>query len=214
MAWRRKADRQDTERCLTSTNAAFAAKNSVAKIGPECLLLPAPIIGPYEILSVIGAGGMGEVYRARDPHLNRDIALKILPELFALEPDRVARFKREAQVLASLNHPHIAAIYGFEETNGVQALALELVEGPTLADRIAHGPIPVDEALPIARQIAEALEAAHERGIIHRDLKPANIKLRPDGTVKVLDFGLAKAVEPVAHAGGRDGLADDHQSRR
>ena len=145
---------------------------------------------------------MGEVYRARDPHLNRDIALKILPELFALEPDRVARFKREAQVLASLNHPHIAAIYGFEETNGVQALALELVDGPTLADRIAQGPIPVDEALPIARQIAEALEAAHERGIIHRDLKPANIKLRPDGTVKVLDFGLAKTVEPVAPTGG------------
>ena len=159
-------------------------------------------LGPYQILSVIGAGGMGEVYRARDPHLNRDIALKILPELFALDPDRVARFKREAQVLASLNHPHIAAIYGFEETNGIQALALELVDGPTLADRIAQGPIPIDEALPIARQIAEALEAAHERGIIHRDLKPANIKLRPDGTVKVLDFGLAKAVEPVAPVGG------------
>jgi len=159
-------------------------------------------VGPYEILSVLGAGGMGEVYRARDPHLNRDIALKILPELFALELDRVARFKREAQVLASLNHPHIAAIYGFEEMNGIQALALELVDGPTLSDRIAHGPIPVDEALPIAKQIAEALEAAHERGIIHRDLKPANIKLRPDGTVKVLDFGLAKAVEPVAPVSG------------
>ena len=159
-------------------------------------------VGPYEIVSLLGAGGMGEVYRAHDPKLNRDIALKVLPELFAVDLDRVARFKREAQVLASLNHPHIAAIYGFEETNGVQALALELVEGPTLADRIAQGPIPVDEALPIARQIAAALEAAHERGIIHRDLKPANIKLRPDGTVKVLDFGLAKALEPVAPVGG------------
>jgi serine/threonine-protein kinase len=159
-------------------------------------------LGAYEIRSVLGAGGMGEVYRAHDPKLNRDIALKVLPELFAVDLDRVARFKREAQVLASLNHPHIAAIYGFEETNGVQALALELIEGPTLADRIAQGPIPVDEALPIARQISAALEAAHERGIIHRDLKPANIKLRPDGTVKVLDFGLAKALEPVAPVGG------------
>ena len=159
-------------------------------------------LGAYEIRSVLGAGGMGEVYRAHDPKLNRDIALKVLPELFAVDLDRVARFKREAQVLASLNHPHIAAIYGFEETNGVQALALELIEGPTLADRIAQGPIPFDEALPIARQIAAALEAAHERGIIHRDLKPANIKLRPDGTVKVLDFGLAKALEPVAPVGG------------
>ena len=159
-------------------------------------------LGPYEIVSALGAGGMGEVYRARDAKLNRDVALKVLPEAFALDPDRLARFKREAQVLASLNHPNIAAIYGFEDSNpspgsgqaAVQALVLELVEGPTLADRIAQGPIPLDEALPIARQIAEALEAAHEQGIIHRDLKPANIKLRPDGTVKVLDFGLAKAL--------------------
>jgi len=134
---------------------------------------------------------MGEVYRARDTRLNRDIALKVLPELFAADPDRLARFKREAQLLASLNHPNIAAIYGFEES----ALAMELVDGPTLADRIAQGPMPLDEALPIARQIAEALESAHERGIIHRDLKPANIKVRSDGTVKVLDFGLAKAFE-------------------
>ena len=160
-------------------------------------LAPGTRIGPYEVVSMVGAGGMGEVYRARDPHLNRDIALKILPELFARDPDRVARFKREAQVLASLNHPHIAAIYGFAEANGIQALALELVEGPTVADRIAQGPIPLDEALPIARQISAALEAAHERGIIHRDLKPANIKLDADGTVKVLDFGLAKAAEPA-----------------
>ena len=155
-------------------------------------------LGPYEILTLVGAGGMGEVYRARDTTLGRDVALKILPTPFALDPDRLARFKREAQVLASLNHPHIAAIYGFEESNGVQALVLELVDGPTLADRVAHGPIPLDEALPIAKQIAEALEAAHEQGIIHRDLKPANIKLRPDGMVKVLDFGLAKALEPAS----------------
>ena len=149
-------------------------------------------LGPYEIVGALGAGGMGEVYRARDATLNRDVALKILPELFALDPDRLARFKREAQVLASLNHPNIAAIYGFEDSNDVQALVLELVEGPTLADRIAQGPVPLDEALPIARQICEALEATHEQGIIHRDLKPANVKVRPDGTVKVLDFGLAK----------------------
>jgi hypothetical protein len=157
-------------------------------------------LGAYEILSLIGAGGMGEVYRAHDTTLNRDVALKILPDLFALDPDRVARFKREAQVLASLTHPNIGGIYGFEEASGVQALVLELVEGPTLADRIAHGAIPLDEALPIARQIAEALRAAHEHGIVHRDLKPSNIKLRPEGTVKVLDFGLATAPHPVSSA--------------
>jgi len=153
-------------------------------------------LGPYEIISPLGAGGMGEVYRARDSKLNRDVALKVLPDQFALDPDRLARFRREAQVLASLNHPNIAGIYGLEDAGGFGALVLELVEGPTLADRIAQGSIPLDAALPIARQIAEALEAAHERGIIHRDLKPANIKVRPDGTVKVLDFGLAKALEP------------------
>ena len=154
-------------------------------------------LGPYEVISAIGAGGMGEVYRARDTTLDRDVALKILPTAFALDPDRIARFKREAQVLASLNHPNIAAIYGFENAAGVQALVLELVEGPTLADRIAQGSIPLDDALAIARQIGDALEAAHEQGIIHRDLKPSNIKVRPDGTVKVLDFGLAKAMDPV-----------------
>jgi len=154
-------------------------------------------LGPYEILSAIGAGGMGEVYRAHDTKLNRDVALKILPDAFALDCDRIARFRREAHVLASLNHLNIAAIYGFEDSGSTHALVLELVEGPTLADRIAKGPIPWDEALPIAKQIAEALEAAHEQGIIHRDLKPANIKLRPDGTVKVLDFGLAKLADPV-----------------
>ena len=141
---------------------------------------------------------MGDVYRARDTRLNRDVALKVLPDAFTTDPDRLARFKREAHVLASLNHPHIAAIYGFEDTDGVPALILELVDGPTLADRIADGRLPTDEALAIAKQIIEALEAAHEQGIVHRDLKPANIKLRPDGTVKVLDFGLAKAIEPVS----------------
>src|SRR5512145_417742 len=161
-------------------------------------LAPGTRLGAYQIVGVLGAGGMGEVYRARDTKLNREVALKILPESFALDPDRLARFRREAQVLASLNHPNIGAIYGFEESNGTQALVLELVDGPTLADRIAQGPIPLDEALPLARQIAEALEAAHEQAIVHRDLKPANIKLRPDGTVKILDFGLAKAVEPAA----------------
>jgi serine/threonine-protein kinase len=152
--------------------------------------------GPYEIVEAIGAGGMGEVYRARDSKLARDVAIKVLPAEFALDPDRLARFTREAQVLASLNHQNIAGIYGFDEN----ALVLEFVDGPTLADRIAQGAIPVDEALPIARQIAEALEAAHEQGIIHRDLKPANIKVRPDGTVKVLDFGLAKLATSAAPA--------------
>jgi serine/threonine protein kinase len=151
--------------------------------------------GPYEIRALLGAGGMGDVYRARDSGLNRDVALKVLPDLFAFDPERLARFKREAQVLASLNHPNIAAIFGVEETEGVRALVLELVEGETLADRIARGPVPLDDALPIARQITEALEAAHEGGVIHRDLKPDNIKVRPDGIVKVLDFGLAKLAE-------------------
>ena len=154
-------------------------------------------LGPYEILSAIGAGGMGEVYRARDTTLGRDVAVKVLPEAFAQDAERLARFEREAKTLASLNHPHIAQIYGLEKSGGVQALVMELIEGEDLSQRIARGPVPLDDALPIARQIAEALEAAHEQGIIHRDLKPANIKVRPDGTVKVLDFGLAKAMEPA-----------------
>ena len=158
-------------------------------------LAPGARLGPYEVVSPLGAGGMGEVYRARDTRLHRDVAIKVLPESFATDPERLARFQREAQVLASLNHPNIGGIHGVEDAGGVHALVLELVDGPTLADRIAQGPIPIDEALAIARQVAEALEAAHEHGIIHRDLKPANIKLRPDGTVKVLDFGLAKAVD-------------------
>jgi serine/threonine protein kinase len=158
-------------------------------------------IGPYEIRAALGAGGMGEVYRARDSKLGRDVALKILPQTFAADPDRIARIRREAQLLASLNHANIAAIHGLEELNGVPVLVLELVEGPTLADRLVNGPIPLDEALAIARQIAEALEAAHEHGIVHRDLKPANIKLRTDGVVKVLDFGLAKAMDGPAGDG-------------
>jgi len=152
-------------------------------------------LGPYEILSPLGAGGMGEVYRARDTNLNREVALKVLPEAFARDADRVTRFQREAQVLASLNHPNIAAIYGLEESGGVRALAMELVEGPTLADRLQRVALPLEDALSVARQIAEALEAAHEKGITHRDLKPANVKVTRDGMVKVLDFGLARAAD-------------------
>ena len=159
-------------------------------------LEPGTTLGHYAVTAKIGEGGMGEVYRARDTKLDRDVALKVLPEAFTQDPDRLARFEREAKVLASLNHPNIAAIHGLEESDGIRALVLELVEGPTLADRIKRGPIPLDEALPIAKQIAEALEAAHEAGVIHRDLKPSNIKVRDDGTVKVLDFGLAKALDP------------------
>jgi Tol biopolymer transport system component len=165
-------------------------------------LAPPHVAGPYEIGDLIGAGAMGEVYRARDTSLNREVALKVLPPLFALDPRRVARFRREAHVLAALNHPNIAAIYGFEESGPVQALVLELVEGPTLADRIARGRLPLDEVLAIARQIADALEAAHEKGIVHRDLKPANIKISPSGVVKVLDFGLAKVWEGAPEADG------------
>ncbi len=144
---------------------------------------------------------MGEVYQARDTTLNRQVAIKVLLPAVASDPDRLARFRREAQVLASLNHPHIAQIHGFEEADGVQALVMELVDGPTLADRIARGAIAMPEALLLATQIAEALEAAHEQGIVHRDLKPANIKVREDGTVKVLDFGLAKAFDTQSGAG-------------
>ena len=158
--------------------------------------------GSYTIQSPLGAGGMGEVYRARDSRLGRDVAIKVLPRVFTADPERLARFEREARMLAALNHPHIGAIYGLEDADGVLGLVLELVEGPTLADRLAAGPLPIEKALTSARQIAEALEAAHERGIIHRDLKPANIKLSHDSHVKVLDFGLAKA-------SSRDGTGSD-----
>jgi Tol biopolymer transport system component/predicted Ser/Thr protein kinase len=160
-------------------------------------LIPGDKLGPYEIAGPLGAGGMGEVYRATDTKLKRDVAIKVLPANVANDQERLARFQREAEVLASLNHPHIAHVYGIEG----DALVMELVEGEDLSQRIARGPIPIDEALPIARQIAEALEAAHDAGIIHRDLKPANIKVRDDGTVKVLDFGLAKAIEPAPSSG-------------
>jgi serine/threonine protein kinase/Tol biopolymer transport system component len=165
-------------------------------------LAPGTRLGAYHILSAVGAGGMGEVYKARDTKLDRDVAIKVLPPAFAADPERIARLEREAKTLASLNHPNIAHIYGLEDSTSPPALVMELVEGPTLAERIARGAMPLDEALPVARQIADALEAAHEHGIIHRDLKPANIKLRDDGTVKVLDFGLAKAMEPIASNGG------------
>jgi eukaryotic-like serine/threonine-protein kinase len=158
-------------------------------------------LGVYHILELLGVGGMGEVYRARDTRLGRDVAVKVLPRLFAADPERLARFDREARLLASLNHPHIAAIYGFEQTADIHALVLELVEGPTLAERVQRGPLPIVEAVRIARQITDALEAAHERGVVHRDLKPQNVKVKPDGTVKVLDFGLAKAMMGADDAG-------------
>ena len=157
-------------------------------IHTELALTPGTRLGVYAITAQIGEGGMGAVYLATDTSLSRQVAIKVLPDAFAADPERLARFEREAKTLAALNHPHIAAIYGFEKSGGVHALVMELVEGDDLSQRIARGAIPVDDALPIARQIAEALEAAHEQGIIHRDLKPANIKVRSDGTVKVLDF--------------------------
>ena len=153
-------------------------------------LSPGTRLGPYEVIAHIGAGGMGEVCRARDTKLNREVALKVLPVAFATDPDRMTRFQREAQLLAALNHPNIAAIYGLEDAGAQQAIVMEMVEGDTLT-----GPLPIADALRIARQIAEAIEYAHDRGIIHRDLKPANIKVTPDGSVKVLDFGLAKAMD-------------------
>ena len=162
----------------------------------DFVLEPGARIGPYEIAGPIGVGGMGEVYRATDTKLKREVALKVLSEVFAADAERLARFQREAQILARLNHPNIAQIYGMEEAGGVNALVMELVEGPTLAELIARGPIPLDDALRIARQVAEALEAAHDHHITHRDLKPANVKVRLDGEVKILDFGLAKAMEP------------------
>jgi len=176
-------------------------------------LTPGTRIGPYEILSALGAGGMGEVYRATDTKLKRQVAVKILPSSLSMDSDRLARFQREAEVLATLNHPHIAAIYGLEDAGGVKALVMELVEGEDLAQRIARGLMPLDEVLPIARQIAEALEAAHEHRIIHRDLKPANIKIRPDGTAKVLDFGLAKAPSGETASASVDNTPTAHATK-
>ena len=167
-------------------------------VSPASAMLTGRRLGVFEVQGLLGVGGMGEVYRARDTRLGREVAIKILPRAFKDDPDRLARFEREARVLASLNHPHIGAIYGLEEAGDVTALVMELVEGDDLSEYIARGALPIAEALPIAQQIAEALEAAHEQGIIHRDLKPANIKVRPDGAVKVLDFGLAKALDPTS----------------
>ena len=152
-------------------------------------------LGSYDVLSLVGVGGMGEVYRARDTRLGREVALKILPTRFALDPHRVSRFKREAHVLASLNHTNIAILYDIEEADGIQALVMELVEGDTLADRIVRAPLPVRDVIAMATQIVDGLEAAHERGVIHRDLKPSNIALRSDGAIKILDFGLATALD-------------------
>jgi serine/threonine protein kinase/Tol biopolymer transport system component len=202
--------RRDVERLVTANeNAEDFLASPAWDVAPSGLARETRIdvrdmslvgrqVGHYRILAPLGRGGMGEVYRAHDGKLNREVALKVLPDLFALDPDRLARFTREAHVLASLNHPNIAAIYGVEDAGAIKALVLELVEGPTLADRIARDRIAVEDALPIGRQIADALEAAHERGIVHRDLKPANLKVRPDGVVKVLDFGLARALEVEA----------------
>src|SRR5580658_4665306 len=155
-------------------------------------------LGIYEVVGPLGSGGMGEVYRARDTKLGREVALKIISEEFTEDPERMARFEREAKMLAALNHPNIAAIYGVEESTGVPALVMELVGGATLAERLRKGRMPLEEVLPVARQIAEGLEAAHEKGIIHRDLKPANIKITPAGVAKILDFGLAKVAPASA----------------
>ena len=182
---------------------ASAADKSVLRIGNLGVDLVGRQIGVYRVDAFLGAGGMGEVYRARDTKLQRDVAIKVLPAGISSDPERLARFQREARVLASLNHPHIGAIHGFEESRGIAALVLELVEGPTLAERILKGPVAMGDALKIARQIAEALDAAHEKGIIHRDLKPANIKLTTDGQVKVLDFGLAKFADSSNQSGAQ-----------
>ena len=209
-----EALRQEVEALLTHATSAgdFLERPALEVLGSVPVEGDNPSLlgrrlGPHRILSLLAIGGMGEVYRARDSLLGRNVAIKVLPRAFHSDPERLARFEREARLLASLNHPHIGAIYGLEQVDGVHGLVLELVEGPTLADRIASGPLSINEAIPIARQISEALEAAHEQGIIHRDLKPANVKVRPDGTVKVLDFGLAKALEPAGVASSMASLS-------
>jgi serine/threonine protein kinase len=174
--------------------AALEPPGEIPSAARDLLLNAGTKLGSYEILSPLGAGGMGEVYRAHDAKLGRDVAIKVLPEVFSHDPERLSRFQREAKMLAALNHPNIAAIYGLEEDAGRNYLVMELVLGETLRERTAReGPLPVDEALAIGKQISEALEAAHDKSIIHRDLKPANVKVTPEGKVKVLDFGLAKA---------------------
>src|SRR5215469_2319732 len=183
---------------LLVSEVSTSANDSGDIIDPQMALASGYRLGPYEVLSAIGAGGMGVVYRARDSRLGRDVAIKVLPEAFARDAERVARFEREAKLLASLNQRNIASIYGIEDSNGTLALVMECVDGPTLADRIRSGPIAINEALPIARQIADGLDYAHEHGVVHRDLKPANVKVTPDDTVKILDFGLAKAVQGEA----------------
>ena len=192
--------RREVESLLAQEHTTLVVDHGMLTVAAAVIegisrLEPGTALGPYRVEALIGAGGMGDVYRARDTKLNRDVALKVLPESLTRDPDRLARFSREAHVLASLNHPNIAAIHGVEDRDDVHALVLELVEGPTLADRIARRPLALPEALQVARQIADALAAAHEHGVIHRDLKPANIKVCDDGTVKVLDFGLAKPVQ-------------------
>ena len=208
-----EALRREVESLLTwgASDESLLDRPPPASIDPRWahpVLAAGRRVGPYEIVAPLGAGAMGEVYRACDSTLHRDVALKVLPDSFASDPDRLARFTREAQTLAALNHPNIAHIHGFEDSGGVRALVMELVEGEDLSEQIARGPIPIDEVLSIARQIAEALEAAHEQGIIHRDLKPANIKVRSDGTVKVLDFGLAKAIDPRSSSVAAAALAN------
>ncbi len=192
--------RQEVELMIAAHEQGESGFLEPADAGRKEALQDGTKIGPYEVLAAIGAGGMGEVYLARDTRLGRDVAIKVLPAAFARDPERLARFQREAKFLASLNHPNIASIYGLEESADMHALVMELVEGPTLADRIKAGPIAIGEALSIARQICEALEYAHERGVVHRDLKPANIKISPEDSVKILDFGVAKAVHGEAKA--------------
>jgi eukaryotic-like serine/threonine-protein kinase len=204
------ASRCGDDRALRrEVEAMLAAQRRAGRFGEiPGTLIAGDRLGPYEILSFLGVGGMGQVYRARDTKLHRDVAVKVLLPDVADDPDRIARFAREARVLASLNHPNIAQVYGFEESGGVGALVMELVEGRTLGDRIARGAIPIQETLHIGRQIAEALEAAHDQGIVHRDLKPANVKIRPDGTVKVLDFGLAKALDQGSGQSEASGIGE------